>query len=255
MVPKVSKSIAPAIALLCEMSTDHQAFLRRRCAALPRHTRRRWTTSTVSSPASKTTSRNRWAGAKRWTFHVAAGPTAAGPWKLCICGLSAGPRIALSAWTHVSAQHPGTAAYKHSGRSRRPFSQPPVAATATPSTTHAMPAWEPAATKEAPSAPGSEKAAVAPDATARRGRGWPRKEVRPTPRARHVADPSDADDDGANCLRCGYAIELAREKRGLMTCADCGWDARPRGGANTAIRLSVPPSLSRPAYSGTPPSA
>jgi hypothetical protein len=38
---------------------------------------------------------------------------------------------------------------------------------------------------------------------------------------RHVADPFDETDDRANCLRCGYAIEPAREQRGLMTCAAC----------------------------------
>lgn len=109
---------------------------------------------------------------------------------------------------------------------QRPVATPappaPTAAVATMPTTHVMPAWEPAVTKEASSAPASEKVLGAPDATARRGPGRPRKEVRPTPRARHVADPFDAADDGANCMRCGYAIEQAREKRGLMTCAGCG---------------------------------
>jgi len=38
---------------------------------------------------------------------------------------------------------------------------------------------------------------------------------------RRFADPF-ADDDGANCLRCGYLVEPAREKRGLMTCSACG---------------------------------
>jgi hypothetical protein len=40
-------------------------------------------------------------------------------------------------------------------------------------------------------------------------------------RARRVADPYDATDEGANCLRCGYAIEPARDRRGLLTCAGC----------------------------------
>jgi hypothetical protein len=35
------------------------------------------------------------------------------------------------------------------------------------------------------------------------------------------ADPF-ADGDGANCLHCGYLVEPAREKRGLMTCSACG---------------------------------
>ena len=39
---------------------------------------------------------------------------------------------------------------------------------------------------------------------------------------RRIADPFDPDDDGANCMRCGYAVEPAREKRGLLTCAECG---------------------------------
>lgn len=110
-------------------------------------------------------------------------------------------------------------------RTQRPVATPTPpapAAAATAPTTHVMPAWEPAATKEASSATGSINVAEAPDAAARRGRGRPRKEVRPTPPARHVADPFDADDDGANCMRCGYAIEPAREKRGLITCSECG---------------------------------
>jgi hypothetical protein len=41
-------------------------------------------------------------------------------------------------------------------------------------------------------------------------------------RRRRVADPFDIDDHGANCIRCGYAIASAREKRGLTTCAGCG---------------------------------
>ncbi|SHK36449.1 hypothetical protein SAMN02745194_04776 [Roseomonas rosea] len=39
---------------------------------------------------------------------------------------------------------------------------------------------------------------------------------------RRIADPLDAGDDGANCLRCGYVIQPWRERRGLMTCAGCG---------------------------------
>ena len=98
----------------------------------------------------------------------------------------------------------------------------PAAATATAPTTHVMPAWEPAAPKEASTAPGSLDVAEAPDVAARRGRGRPRKEISTTSSVRRVANPFDASDDGANCMRCGYAIEPAREKRGLMTCAGCG---------------------------------
>lgn len=96
---------------------------------------------------------------------------------------------------------------------------PATVATITP-TVHVMPAWNPAATEEASSAPGSPAAAEAPGVAERCRRGRPRKEFS-TPPPRHVADPFDANDDGANCMRCGYAIEPAREKRGLMVCAGC----------------------------------
>lgn len=110
-------------------------------------------------------------------------------------------------------------------QAKRPIATPvppaPVTANAIAPTTHVMPAWEPTWAKEASSAPGSPTLTEAPDAAERRGRGRPRKEAHTAPPARHVADPFDADDDGANCLRCGYAIEPAREKHGLMTCAGC----------------------------------
>ncbi|MBP0465209.1 hypothetical protein J5Y09_14885 [Roseomonas sp. PWR1] len=123
------------------------------------------------------------------------------------------PQLRAASWDEgFSAQRPVAT----------PAPSAPPAAPATRPKTHVMPAWEPAAAKEASSAPASEKAAVAPDATARRGRGRPRKEVRATPPARHVADPFNPSDDGANCMRCGYAIEPTREKRGLLTCSECG---------------------------------
>lgn len=112
---------------------------------------------------------------------------------------------------------------------------------------HVMPAWGPAAA-EAGAASAEE-----PVAAPRRGRGRPRKHPvgqpvatlpatasaeepvaephrsrgRPrkqpgSPPTRRVADPFDIEDCGANCMRCGYAVEPAREKRGLMTCAECG---------------------------------
>lgn len=103
-----------------------------------------------------------------------------------------------------------------------PVLSAPVTANAITPTTHVMPAWSHAATEEASSAPESPTAAEAPDVAERRRRGRPRKEISTTTPDRHVADPFDADDDGANCLRCGYAIEPAREKSGLMTCLACG---------------------------------
>jgi hypothetical protein len=77
---------------------------------------------------------------------------------------------------------------------------------------HVMPMWEPAPAPEpVPAAPEAE-AHAAP--RQRRGPGAPAR--------RRVADPFNAADDAANCLRCGYVVEAARERRGLMTCAACG---------------------------------
>lgn len=99
----------------------------------------------------------------------------------------------------------------------------PDAPRAAAPTTHVMPAWEPAATEAGPtSPPRSGTAAQAPAVAQRPGRGRPPKEMSAAPSARRVADPFDADDAGANCMRCGYAIEPAREKRGLLTCSGCG---------------------------------
>jgi hypothetical protein len=98
------------------------------------------------------------------------------------------------------------------------FAAPPAAGPAPPKA-HVMPAWAPAVA-EPPSAPAPVPDAP-PDAEPRRGRGRPRKPVAAAP-ARPVADPFDTADEGANCLRCGYMVEPAREKRGLLTCAGCG---------------------------------
>lgn len=89
-----------------------------------------------------------------------------------------------------------------------PEPEPTVIEAAAP-TVHVMPAWEPAVTV----APAPDEA---PAALAAPPRPRSREQVR------RVADPFDLDDDGANCMRCGYAIEAAREKRGLLTCAACG---------------------------------
>ena len=92
----------------------------------------------------------------------------------------------------------------------------PVTVEAAEPRAHVMPAWEPAVAEEAPPL----LPMLAQLVEVRRGRGRPRKETTPAP-TRHVADPFDASDEGANCMRCGYAIEPAREKRGLMTCSTC----------------------------------
>jgi hypothetical protein len=84
-------------------------------------------------------------------------------------------------------------------------------------TTHVMPMWE-RSRAEPESPPPPEPAPDAP--RARRGR--PPGSTSARREERRVADPFDPEDDGANCLRCGYAVESARERRGLLTCAACG---------------------------------
>lgn len=86
----------------------------------------------------------------------------------------------------------------------------PTVVEASEPTVHVMPAWEPSAPdiEAAGQVPPEDLAAPAP----------PKPRGRP---GRRVADPFDAGDEGANCMRCGYAVESVREKRGLMTCAAC----------------------------------
>ena len=48
-----------------------------------------------------------------------------------------------------------------------------------------------------------------------------RANIQSTSTQRAFADPFAADDTGANCIRCGYLVSPAREKRGLMTCLQC----------------------------------
>lgn len=92
---------------------------------------------------------------------------------------------------------------------------PPLEAPATspdpaPPVGHVMPGWEPLlAPIEPPSLP------VSPPLL-------PKAAAKPKPPERAFADPFAAEDTSANCFRCGYLIEPAREKRGFMTCAACG---------------------------------
>jgi hypothetical protein len=129
-----------------------------------------------------------------------------------------------------------------------PIPTEPTNVEAVTPTAHVMPAWElpvavvvkppqPVATVVAPArgrgrprkhavrepAAAEVPAALAEEqiAVSRRGSGQPRKTIAGAS-ARRIADPFDADDDLANCMRCGYAIEPEREKRGLMTCSECG---------------------------------
>jgi len=97
-----------------------------------------------------------------------------------------------------------------------------VAPEPTPPTVHVMPAWEPSPPQPAPPVPEAGEPAVEAGEGRRRGPRLPKARA-PQGTARRYADPFAADDDGgANCLRCGYLVEPARERRGLLTCATCG---------------------------------
>jgi hypothetical protein len=102
-----------------------------------------------------------------------------------------------------------------------PRDTPPVAPEPTSPAVHVMPMWAPSPPRPAPPAP---EPAGPPAGTVADGRCGPRtpKAQAPKGRARRYADPFAEGDDGANCLRCGYLVEPARERRGLLTCAACG---------------------------------
>jgi hypothetical protein len=114
------------------------------------------------------------------------------------------------------------AATWEAGFPARPPVRPPAVVDAAPPVTakpvtHVMPMWAPTAV--------AAEAATAVHGEAPTEAAVPAIEARPPQTqkpARRVADPFDASDDAANCMRCGYAIEPARENRGLMTCAGCG---------------------------------
>jgi hypothetical protein len=84
---------------------------------------------------------------------------------------------------------------------------------------HLMPGWEPLLPPLKP----TEPAGKIPAASRSRLRvAKPeRPENPPISTRRAFADPFAADDSGTNCIRCGYLVSPAREKRGLMTCLQC----------------------------------
>jgi hypothetical protein len=91
---------------------------------------------------------------------------------------------------------------------------PPLEATVAspdpaPPVGHVMPGWEPLLAPIEPPSP-----SVPPQRQ-------PKASALPMPSKRAFADPFAAEDTGANCFRCGYLVEPAREKRGLMICASC----------------------------------
>jgi hypothetical protein len=86
-----------------------------------------------------------------------------------------------------------------------------------PPTVHVMAGWDPSPKPPAATPPPPADAVVA-------GGQQPPAFRRKAPRvvSRRFADPFADDDSGANCLRCGYLVERAREDRGKMTCSRCG---------------------------------
>ena len=109
-------------------------------------------------------------------------------------------------------------------RSAQPLPAPDIAPAApepAQPAVHAMPMWEPSAHRVPGKVSASEAAPAGTAPPARRGRRS-RPSHGSAERARRYADPFAAGDDGANCLRCGYLVERAREGRGLLTCSACG---------------------------------
>lgn len=89
----------------------------------------------------------------------------------------------------------------------------------TPPVGHLMPGWEPLLAPRQPTEPVADiQAASRPRSPVTRPQ---RPEKQPTSTRRAFADPFAAEDSGTNCIRCGYLVSPAREKRGLMTCIRC----------------------------------
>jgi hypothetical protein len=82
-----------------------------------------------------------------------------------------------------------------------------------------MPGWEPLLPPLQP----VELVAKNPVGTRSRPRVAKPKQPNNQPRSikRAFADPFAAGDSGTNCIRCGYIVSPAREKRGLTTCLQC----------------------------------
>ena len=96
----------------------------------------------------------------------------------------------------------------------------PVVPDHVPPVVHVMPMWEPSPPQ--PASPVTRTDEL-PAERAVTGQRRPRVPKAPIPKAavRRFADPF-ADEDGTNCVRCGYLVQPARDRRGLLTCATCG---------------------------------
>jgi hypothetical protein len=82
-----------------------------------------------------------------------------------------------------------------------------------------MPGWEPLLPPIQPAeAAGKIQAGIRPQP---RNTKLEQSKDQPKSTKRAFADPYVADDTGTNCMRCGYLVSPAREKRGLLTCLKC----------------------------------
>lgn len=126
------------------------------------------------------------------------------------------------------ARWPKSSAYAASwpdGFNVRPAPSPPPAAASpeapepNPPVGHLLPGWEPLLPPIEP----AEIAADVPTGSNRKPRAIKPERSKNTPRStrRAFADPFVADDTGTNCIRCGYLVSSARERRGLLTCVQC----------------------------------
>jgi hypothetical protein len=104
----------------------------------------------------------------------------------------------------------------------KPSPEPPIVPQPAAPVGHVMGAWwEPVPPKAVPPSTPSDQVPAEAVVTGQR-KSRTRKTASPPAVARAFADPFAAEEEGANCLRCGYLVEPARERRGLLTCAACG---------------------------------
>ena len=124
------------------------------------------------------------------------------------------------AWSVRAETWPEGFHAKPSGPLLTPPEPPMVPQPAAPVGHVMRPWWEPVPSKAAPPSTPSDQV---PAEAAVTGQRKPRtRKTAPHAVARAFADPFAAEEEGANCLRCGYLVEPARERRGLLTCAACG---------------------------------
>ncbi len=101
------------------------------------------------------------------------------------------------------------------GRSAPPLpsaEDPAASPVPAPPVGHLMPGWEPLLVPLQPMAK-----VPTDDCPKQRAAKLEQPKTPPRLTRRASADPFAADDTGTNCIRCGYLVSPAREKRGLMT--------------------------------------